>query len=121
MKMRPVVTSVSQATRPSGSSASTASRIASEIWSAILSGCRSGTTRSLPLPVPLRARGRAGILARMDPERLPPQDTALAAAGEAVELELLVRRSDEDVALFDSQRIVEALVREAHLDRERAR
>jgi hypothetical protein len=34
----PVVTSVSQATRPVGSSARTASRIASEIWSAILSG-----------------------------------------------------------------------------------
>jgi ribonucleoside-triphosphate reductase len=57
----------------------------------------------------------------MDPERLPPQETGLAAAGEAVELELLVRRSDEDVALFDSQRIVETLVREASLDRERAR
>jgi len=39
----PVVTSVSQATRPSGSSARTASRIASEIWSAILSGCPSVT------------------------------------------------------------------------------
>src|SRR5829696_1308735 len=35
---RPVFTSVSQATRPSGSSAMTASRTPSEIWSAILSG-----------------------------------------------------------------------------------
>ncbi|HXG68884.1 MAG TPA: anaerobic ribonucleoside-triphosphate reductase [Blastocatellia bacterium] len=35
---------------------------------------------------------------------------------DAGEPELLVRRSDEDIALFDSQRIVEALVREANLD-----
>ena len=40
---RPVVTSVSQATLLSGSSASAASRMASEIWSAILSGCPSVT------------------------------------------------------------------------------
>src|SRR6266498_3547441 len=40
---RPVVRSVSQATRPLGSSARTASRIASEIWSASLSGCPSMT------------------------------------------------------------------------------
>src|SRR5712671_3050655 len=40
---RPVVTSVSQATRPRGSSARHASRIASEIWSAILSGWPSVT------------------------------------------------------------------------------
>jgi anaerobic ribonucleoside-triphosphate reductase len=56
----------------------------------------------------------------MDPERLPPQDNTISAA-ESVELELLVRRSDEDVALFDSQRIVDTLVREAQLDPERAR
>lgn len=55
----------------------------------------------------------------MDPERLPPQDSGIAA-GESVELELLVRRSDEDVTLFDSHRIVETLVREAQLDSERA-
>jgi hypothetical protein len=35
---RPVFTSVSQATRPVGSSRMTASRTPSEIWSAILSG-----------------------------------------------------------------------------------
>src|SRR3712207_549569 len=40
---RPVVISVSHATRPSGSSARTASRTLSEIWSAILSGCPSVT------------------------------------------------------------------------------
>src|SRR2546423_6933665 len=39
----PVVTKVSQATRPYGSCASTASSTASEIWSAILSGCPSVT------------------------------------------------------------------------------
>ena len=40
---RPVVISVSQATREFGSPASAASRMASEIWSAILSGCPSVT------------------------------------------------------------------------------
>src|SRR2546423_12129518 len=39
----PVLTSVSQATRPVGSSAITASRTPSEIWSAILSGWPSVT------------------------------------------------------------------------------
>src|SRR3954471_3028323 len=39
----PVVISVSQATRPSGSSDRTASRTESEIWSATLSGCPSVT------------------------------------------------------------------------------
>ncbi len=39
----PVVTNVSHATRPIGSSRRIASRIASEIWSAILSGCPSVT------------------------------------------------------------------------------
>src|ERR1700748_1505996 len=40
---RPVFTRVSQATRPVGSSRSTASRTPSEIWSAILSGWPSVT------------------------------------------------------------------------------
>src|ERR1700748_3357022 len=39
----PVLTSVSQATRPPGSSAMIASRTLSEIWSATLSGCPSVT------------------------------------------------------------------------------
>src|SRR5215211_2642065 len=39
----PVFTRVSHATRPVGSSRSTASRTPSEIWSAILSGCPSVT------------------------------------------------------------------------------
>src|SRR5215469_15204532 len=41
--MVPVVRRVSQATRDSGSPASAASTTASEIWSAILSGCPSVT------------------------------------------------------------------------------
>lgn len=57
----------------------------------------------------------------MDPERPSPPDNALKDVDESVDLELLVRRSDEDVALFDSVRIVDTLVREAGLDRERAR
>src|ERR687888_1219269 len=40
---RPVFTSVSQATRPAGSSRMTASRTPSEIWSATLSGWPSVT------------------------------------------------------------------------------
>src|ERR1700722_14077892 len=40
---RPVLTSVSHATRPYGSSCSTASSTPSEIWSATLSGCPSVT------------------------------------------------------------------------------
>jgi hypothetical protein len=39
----PVVTSVSHATRPLGSSVRTASRTESETWSATLSGCPSVT------------------------------------------------------------------------------
>ena len=42
-----VVTMVSQATRLMGSSARSASRTASEIWSAILSGCPSVTDSEL--------------------------------------------------------------------------
>src|SRR6202142_4204073 len=43
MTTRPVAVRVSQATRLVGSSVKQASRIASEIWSAILSGCPSVT------------------------------------------------------------------------------
>jgi hypothetical protein len=42
-RTRPVVVAVSQATRASGSSRMIASRIASETWSHILSGCPSVT------------------------------------------------------------------------------
>src|SRR6266498_5723408 len=53
MKARPVVTSVSHATRPIGSSRRTASKIASEIWSAILSGCPSVTDSDVKKCLPL--------------------------------------------------------------------
>ena len=46
----PVVTSVSQATRPLGSSARIVSRMASEIWSAILSGWPSVTDSDEMMP-----------------------------------------------------------------------
>ncbi|HEY7912888.1 MAG TPA: anaerobic ribonucleoside-triphosphate reductase [Blastocatellia bacterium] len=53
----------------------------------------------------------------MDPDHIPPSDRADISPDEAAgEPEVLVRRSDEDVALFDSQRIADALVREAGID-----
>src|SRR5262249_13349004 len=64
----PVVISVSQATRPSGSSARTTSRTESEIWSAILSGCPSVTDSELnwnDLP-DIARQGIAGLLAGAD-------------------------------------------------------
>src|SRR2546422_5819331 len=56
---RPVVISVSQATRPCGSSARTASSTESEIWSAILSGCPSVTDSDV------KVNERAGMRARL--------------------------------------------------------
>jgi hypothetical protein len=58
---RPVVTSVSQATRLIGSSASAASRIVSEIWSAILSGCPSVTDSEVKRCEDLRFRSFAAF------------------------------------------------------------
>src|SRR5438552_17297937 len=59
---RPVVISVSQATRPSGSLPSTASRTESEIWSATLSGWPSVTDsevkRNSRMPFARRLPGR---------------------------------------------------------------
>jgi len=52
----------------------------------------------------------------MEPDQLPQNDRVDISSDEAGEPEVLVRRSDEDMALFDSQRIVEALVREANID-----
>ena len=52
----------------------------------------------------------------MDPDRFSPNDRTDISSDEIGEPEVLVRRSDEDIALFDSQRIVEALVREANID-----
>src|SRR6185503_5952710 len=54
MTASPVVTRVSQATRPMGSCARMASRTESEIWSAILSGCPSVTDSDVKRWRPLR-------------------------------------------------------------------
>src|SRR3954454_24145464 len=74
----PVVIRVSHATRPCGSSVRTASRTASEIWSAILSGCPSVTDSELKLnereliagrladPEPGSFRGRIALHQRGD-------------------------------------------------------
>jgi ribonucleoside-triphosphate reductase (formate) len=52
----------------------------------------------------------------MEPDQIFPDNVTDSSSDENGEPEVLVRRSDEDIALFDSQRIVEALVREANLD-----
>lgn len=53
----------------------------------------------------------------MDPDRHSPNDRPDISSDDlSDEPEVLVRRSDEDVALFDSQRIADALVREAGID-----
>ncbi|HEX5733432.1 MAG TPA: anaerobic ribonucleoside-triphosphate reductase [Blastocatellia bacterium] len=52
----------------------------------------------------------------MEPDQFPPNDQANISPDEGGEPEVLVRRSDEDIALFDTQRIIEALVREANID-----
>src|SRR3954453_6195467 len=97
---RPVFTSVSHATRPVGSSRSTASRTPSEIWSAILSGWPSVTDSevnrySLSVCVMRReslASRRAAVLAirlaavallalvEVDDDRNPLERVALAQA-----------------------------------------
>src|SRR6476661_2343786 len=63
----PVLTSVSHATRPVGSSRMTASRTPSEIWSATLSGCPSVTdsdVKRYSFSAKLVMRGRlAGVAA----------------------------------------------------------
>src|SRR5919199_2784243 len=71
---RPVVISVSHATRPPGSSARTASRIVSEIWSATLSGWPSVTDSE----VNRNSRGTRGrLLDRREAGQ--PQPVAVAA------------------------------------------
>src|SRR5207253_5475472 len=73
---RPVVISVSQATRPFGSSARTASRTVSEIWSAILSGWPSVTDSDVNWK--LRGAGmRRGYL--LDPDERRQIRLALGA------------------------------------------
>src|SRR5919204_1486465 len=84
---RPVVMYVSQATRPSGSSARTASRTLSEIWSAILSGWPSVTDSEVKLNSRRGMRGEEGYLADRDEA---PEAVALAGLG-AVEHRRLQR------------------------------
>ena len=52
----------------------------------------------------------------MEPDPFAPAENTEITHDEFGEPEVLVRRSDEDMALFDSHRIVEALIREANLD-----
>ena len=52
----------------------------------------------------------------MEPERTSPNSRANLPTDDGGEPEVLVRRSDEDIALFDTQRIVQTLVREAGID-----
>src|SRR5918999_2314228 len=86
---RPVFTSVSQATRPVGSSRITASRTPSEIWSAILSGWPSVTDSEVnrnSLSESCWVAMRAGRLAgppplEVDHQRHALQAVALAQAG----------------------------------------
>src|SRR2546429_449120 len=84
----PVVISVSQATRPFGSSRSTESRTVSEIWSAILSGCPSVTDsevkrNSRPMRanlLDLQERGElrhVGLTGAVDDERSQRSEVAL--------------------------------------------
>src|SRR5215216_2697996 len=118
----PVFTSVSHATRPAGSSRSTASRTPSEIWSAILSGCPSVTDsevnrNSLSLISFMRWESVASrlsalallALVEVDDHRDPLERVALAQAvldevrivardpGAAVDLDRKARRADADL------------------------
>src|ERR1700742_4309934 len=77
---RPGVISVSQATRPVGSSVRTASRTESEIWSAILSGWPSVTDSDVNENERL---GMAGRLAQPDDGR-PHNCTVYSMARKAV-------------------------------------
>src|SRR5918992_5624939 len=75
----PVLTSVSQATRPVGSSASTASSTVSEIWSAILSGWPSVTDSDVKRNS--RAAIAAGKLVDFEKSEKCAQGSVLASVG----------------------------------------
>src|SRR6266478_8575810 len=72
MTTRPVAVRVSQATRLYGSCARQASRIASEIWSAILSGCPSVTDSLVN-----RKRSRLAKTTPPQSQRVPIQPLGL--------------------------------------------
>ncbi len=56
------------------------------------------------------------FISAMESDQIFPDDKPDISSEEIGEPEVLVRSSDEDIAIFDSQRIVEALVREANID-----
>src|SRR3954447_6652120 len=89
---RPVVISVSHATRACGSLVRTASRTESEIWSAILSGCPSVTDSDVKekerAPTPRRLAAEARREGRVLPLGLRP---ARPAAGGVDDAHHLVR------------------------------
>src|SRR3954470_5332709 len=75
--MRPVVTNVSTATRLLGSSVSSASRIVSLIWSAILSGCPSVTDSEVnrrPVTAPRYPPVETAVSGRLPPGPDPVPD-----------------------------------------------
>src|SRR3954469_14813816 len=84
----PVVMRVSQATRPRGSSLSTASSTASEIWSAILSGWPSVTDSEVKMKSAATGGPPAWLELTLEttlPQRIPAghQGAALALRGRA--------------------------------------
>src|ERR1041385_8424553 len=118
--MMPVVRKISQATRPVGSSARTASRTESEIWSAILSGWPSVTDSEVNRKLSLISRTPFGQRIGKTSWPIFPAlrvNVKLRAAGR-VDLELRIRRANgllldaelaaDDVrALHDRGRLVE--------------
>src|SRR5438132_6028953 len=78
----PVVISVSQAERASGSCASTASRTVSETWSAILSGWPSVTDSDVNRKSRLAMARKASELLRSDPEVEAHDAATLRAPGD---------------------------------------
>src|SRR6476661_5979438 len=91
--IRPVLTSVSQATRPYGSSARTASSTPSEIWSATLSGWPSVTDSEVKRyslsAYWLIGRGRLAAAAGREPA------SARRALGSAAPLATLIEVDDQ--------------------------
>src|SRR5581483_1370169 len=129
---RPVVISVSQATRLAGSSASAASSTASEIWSAILSGCPSVTDSDVKRKVRAAIRRRRVAKARRRSVGRDVHDEVLHVAaaravherrGQRREVALQLRRDrlarQRREAFDERQRVLgvdveEALVRVRH-------
>src|SRR2546430_6261038 len=91
---KPVVTSVSHATRPSGSCLITSSSTASEIWSAILSGWPSVTDSDV------NKKFRKASLKRISPSlrsQIPRFSAAASDTGSSVGGFSILRRTDVEV------------------------